>query len=176
MGLLDAFAERTVAILTSAYPVGAPYIPAGTFTVGEVFLPAQNPKFPTGAVVDRRFDFVWKSMGFDINGSEVGVQGPWVRDPRLEIRVQYKIAQPPGLAPPKTELVLGALEAATRKALNDVALIQWAMTRPGAYADLAIGVLFEEDATADKADALRAIGTTRVTVLKSQSVVSSPGV
>lgn len=177
-GILDPVSERVSAIMTGAYPVGSPYIPAGTFTVGQVFLPAQNPRFPGGtakAAANRRFDLVWGPLAFDPPGSENGTQGPWVRSATLAVRAQYEIAQPRALAPSDRELVLGALELATRRALDDAAVIQWALLRPGAFADLAIGVLLEEPATAEKVDSVRAVGTTRARFLIEQSATASPG-
>lgn len=174
MAFLDALSTRIAAIVAGTYPVGSPYIPAGTFTAGGVFLPAQNPRFPAGAVVERRFDLIWQRLGFDPEGSENGVQGPWNRVADLVIRVQYKITQAPSLAPSTTELVLGAQELASRKALDDAALIQWALLRPGAFAGLATGVLLGES-TPEKTDSQRLVGTTRVRFLKTQSIETSPG-
>lgn len=175
MALLDDLATRAAAIVAGTYPSGSPYLTAGTFTAGGVYLPAQNARFPTGAVVERRFDLLWESLAFDPPGSESGTQGPWVRDARLLVRVQYKLTQAPALAPSTTELVLGALEGATRHALDDAAAIHWAFLRPGAWSGLAIGALLDQPATAEKADSMRVVGTTRVRFLVSQSAASSPG-
>lgn len=175
-GFLDDLSARIGAILAGSFPVGAPWIPAETFTVGGTFLPAQNPRFPATAIVERRFDIVWQSLSFDPLGSENSTQGPWVRSARALVRVQYKIRQAPALAPSRSELVLGALETATRRALDDAALIQWALLRPGAFTDLAVGALLDQDATAEKVDTMRVVGTTRVRFLVSQSAVTSPGI
>lgn len=177
-GLLDAVAARAAAIIAGAYPVGTPYLTAGAFVAGAVFLPNENARFPAGAskaAANRRFDFVWGALGFDPPGSESSTSGPWVRTATLSVRVQYEIVQPRALAPSDRELVLGALELATRRALDDAAAIQWALLRPGAFADLAVGVLLEEPATAEKVDSVRAVGTTRARFLIAQSAVTSPG-
>jgi hypothetical protein len=177
-GLLDSLSTRVSAILTGTHPSGTPYLTAGVFCAGQVSLPAQNARFPGGAAkaaANRRFDLAWSPLGFDPPGSENGAQGPWVRTATLTIRVQYEIQQPRALTPTDRELALGALEVATRRALDDAAVIQWALLRPGAFADLAIGVLLEEPATAEKVDSVRAVGTTRARFLVSQSAVTSPG-
>lgn len=178
MAFLDALSARVSAILTGAYPVGAPYLTADALVAGAVFMPNENPEFPGGtrrASMSRKFDLVWGALGFDPPGSENSTSGPWVRTASLTIRVQYEVARPPKLAPSDRELVLGALELATRRALNDAAAIQWALLRPGAFAGLAIGPLLEEPASAEKVDSLRALGTTRVRFLISQSIETSPG-
>lgn len=177
MALLDALAARIAAIVAGTYPAAPsdPYIPAGTFAAGGVFLPAQNPRFPSTAIVERRFDLVWERLGFDPQGSENSTQGPWNREADLLIRVQYKIVQAPALAPTSTELVLGALEAASRKALNDAALIQWALLRPTAFTGIATGALLG-DATPEKSDSQRMVGIARVRFLLPQSIVTAPGV
>lgn len=181
-GLLDDIDARVSAIVAGAYPAspGSPYIPASTFTAGEVFLPAENARFPnTGAAkvtANRLFDLTWPTLSFDPPGSENGLSGPWVRSATLVVRVQYALARPPKLAPSTAELALGAMRVASRRALSDAALIQWALLRPGAFAGLAIGVLLDQDATVEKADAQRAVGLTRVRFLVAQSAVTSPGV
>lgn len=179
-GLLDDIAGRATAILTGAWPEApaSPYLTAGTFSASPVMMPMQNPDFPGGtrkAYANRRFDFVWERLAFDPPGSENGCQGPWVRAATLVVRVQYEVVRPNKLAPTDNNLVLGALEAATRHALDDAAAIQWALLRPGAFSGLAIGVLLDQDATAESADSLRALGVTRVRFLLSQSAVTSPG-
>lgn len=178
-GLLDSISARVSAILTGAYPASpsSPYIAASTFTAGAVFLPAQNARFPAAAKVqtNRLFDLAWSPLTFDPQGSENGTDGPWVRSATLTIRVQYALALPPSLAPTSAELTLGALELATRRALDDAAVIQWALLRPGAFQGLAIGCLLDAPATAEKADQLRAVGTTKVRFLVSQPATTTPG-
>lgn len=176
-GLLDPISARASAIIAGTHPLGAPYLPPNIFVPGQVYLPAQNARLPKGAKVqsNRLFDFVWGPLAFDPPGSENGSSGPWVRTATLSIRVQYASVQPPTLALTDRELVLGALEVATRRALDDAAVIQWALLRPGAFAGVAIGVLLDQDATAEKADALRVVGTTRVRFLLEQSAEASPG-
>ena len=178
MTLLASIATRASAILTGTYPVGTPYLTASTFAETPVMMPLQNPEFPGGsrkAAANRRFDLTWERLGFDPPGSENGCNGPWVRSATLLVRVQYEIARPNKLAPPDADLALGALEAASRHAIDDAAAIQWAFLRPGAFADLALGVLLDQDAAVEKADSLRAVGSTRVRFLVAQSAASSPG-
>lgn len=180
MALLDILSARASAIVTGAYPVAPedPYITAGTFSATPVMMPMENADFPGGtlkAAANRRFDFVWERLAFDPPGSENSAQGPWVRDARLLVRVQYEVVRPNRLAPPAVDLTLGALELATRRALNDAAVIQWAFLRPGAWSGVAIGALLDQDVTAEKVDALRVVATTRVRFLLSQLITSSPG-
>jgi len=180
MALLDAISARASAIVTGAYPASPsdPYITADTFSATAVMMPMENPDFPGGALkaaANRRFDFAWERLGFDPQSSENGTQGPWVRTAYLLVRVQYEVVRPNRLAPPDLDLALGALELATRRALNDASVIQWAFLRPAAWSGVAIGALLDQDVTAEKVDSLRVVATTRVRFLLSQSIASSPG-
>lgn len=179
MALVDDIATRLRAIIGGTYPSPTPYITLGTFDTTETFLPKANARFPSGtrsAIKDRRCDIAWESLVFDPEGSENSTQGPWVRSATARISVQYELQHPDPATPTDVPLSIGALERATRWALDDAALIQWACLRPGAFDGLAIGVLLVDPVTAAREGQHRAIGTTRVRFLLSQSATTSPGI
>jgi hypothetical protein len=179
MALLDGLAERLRAIIAGEHPPVSPWIPAGTLDLSPVHLPTQNARFPAStrsAVKDRRCTVAWERLTFDPVGSENTSQGPWVRGATATITVQYEVVHPAAPTPTTIALSVGALERATRWALDDAALLQWAVMRPGAFDGFAIGVAVVGEATAARIDQHRVAGVTRVRFLLSQPATTSPGV
>jgi hypothetical protein len=175
--LLDPVRTRLAAIIAGTYPVGSPYIPAGTFTERQIALPQSNPSFPGGsqsAALNRAFDLAWPTSDFDPAGVENGSQGPFVRAQIFELRVQYAVQLPPALSPLPTELALGAMEVASRRAQDDAARIVWALLQPGAWTGAAIGLLRLEPVTVAKADRIRAFATLRGVIGVSMSAATAP--
>lgn len=180
MALLDALSTRITAILDGSHAATSAVITPSLFTAGRVFLPAQNPEFPSGtasAAAERRWDLAWKRLAYDNTPphAENAAQGPWVRLAYFDLRVQYALVRPNALAPRDRQLVLGALELATRKALDDLALIEFAFYRPGAWTGVALDFERDADATAAPADELRVVGTLSGFLRFSQSASTSPG-
>lgn len=175
--LTDPVRTRLVAILEGTYPVGSPYIPAGTFTEGRVALPLSNPGFPGGAqsaAANRTFDLQWPTTDFDPPGVENGSDGPWVRAVTFVLRVQYAVTLPKALTPLPTELSLGAMEVASRRAQDDAARIVWALQQPGAWTGAAIGLLRLDPVTVTKADRVRAVALIRGVIGVSMSAAAAP--
>lgn len=175
--LLDPVRTRLAAILTGSYPTGTPYIPASTFAESRIALPQANPSFPGGAqsaAVNRAFDLAWPTSDFDPAGAENGAQGPWVRAQIFVLRVQYAVQLPRPLTPLPTELSLGALELATRRAQDDAARIVWALLQPAAWADAAVGLLSIEPVQVAKEDRLRVVATIRGRIGVSMSAATAP--
>ncbi len=175
--LLDPVRTRLAAILAGTYPTGSPYIPAGTFTESQIALPQANPSFPGGsqsAALNRAFDLTWPTSDFDPAGVENGAQGPFVRAVVFELRVQYALQLPRALTPLPTELALGAMEVASRRAQDDAARIVWALLRPGAWTGAAIGILRLDPVTVTKADRIRAVAMIRGVVGVSMSTATAP--
>jgi hypothetical protein len=166
--LLDPVRTRLAAIIAGTYPVGSPYIPAGTFTERQIALPQSNPSFPGGS------QSAALNRAFDLAGVENGSQGPFVRAVLFELRVQYAVQLPPALSPLPTELALGALELASRRAQDDAARIVWALLQPGAWTGAAIGLLRLEPVTVAKADRIRAFATLRGVIGVSMSAATAP--
>lgn len=177
--LLDPITARLTAILGGAYPASpaTPYVPASTFTPGVVYLPHQNPEYPSGtsrAAANRRWDLAWTSLDFDPSGTENASQGPWTRRAAFTLQVQYEIARPEALAPRDRQLALGALSVASQRALDDATLLEWAFLRPAAWSGVAIGYLRTEPITVTQADTVRAVARIAGTILFQQSAVTAP--
>ena len=175
--LLDPVRTRLAAILTGAWPVVSPYIPAGTFTESAIALPLANPSFPAGAqsaAINRAFDLAWPTSDFDPGGGENGSQGPWGRAQVFELRVQYAWQLPRAHTPLPTELSLGALEVASRRAQDDAARLVWALQQPGAWTGAAIGLLRLDPVTVTKADRVRAVALIRGVIGVSMSAAAAP--
>lgn len=175
--LLDPVRTRLAAILAGTYPVGAPYIPAGTFTESQIALPQANPSFPAGsqsAAINRAFDLTWPTSDFDPAGVEDGSQGPFIRAQVFELRVQYAVQLPKALTPLPTELSLGAMELASRHAHDDAARIIWALQQPGAWTGAAIGLLRLDPVTVAKADRVRAVALIRGVIGVEMSAATAP--
>jgi hypothetical protein len=150
---------------------------AGIFTPGVVYLPHQNPEYPGGtsrAAANRRWDLVWTQLDFDPSGTENASQGPWVRRAAFSLRVQYELARPEALAPRDRQLTLGALAAASQRALDDATLVEWAFLRPAAWSGVAIGYQRAEPITVAQVDTVRAVATLSGSILFSQSAVTAP--
>lgn len=175
--LLDPVRTRLAAILTGDYPVGSPYIPAGTFTESRIALPQPNPAFPAGAqsaAINRAFDLQWPTSDFDPAGVENGAQGPFVRAVLFELRAQYAVQLPRAHTPQPTELSLGAMEVASRRAQDDAARIAWALLRPGAWTGAAIGLMRLDPVTVTKADRVRAVALIRGVIGVEMSAATAP--
>lgn len=177
--LLDPITARLSAILGGTYPASpaTPYVPPSTFTPGVVFLPHQNPEYPSGtakAAANRRWDLVWTQLDFDPSGTENASQGPWVRRASFSLRVQYELARPEALAPRDRQLVLGALAAASQRALDDATLVEWAFLRPAAWSGVAIAYQRAEPVTVAQVDTVRAVATLSGSILFQQSAVTAP--
>lgn len=175
--LLDPVRTRLVAILSGTYPALAPYIPPSTFTESQVALPQANPGFPAGAqsaAANRAFDLTWPTSDFDPAGVENGSQGPFVRAVIFELRVQYAVQLPRAHTPLPTELALGAMEVASRRAQDDAARIVWALQQPGAWTGAAIGLLRLDPVTVTKADRVRAVALIRGVIGVSMSAATAP--
>lgn len=175
--LLDPVRTRLAAILSGTYPVGSPYITAGTLTESRIALPQANPAFPAGAqsaAINRAFDLTWPTSDFDPPGVEDGAQGPHVRAVTFVLRVQYSATLPRALQPLPTELSLGALELATRHAQDDAARIVWALQQPGAWTSAAIGLLSLEPVRVAKEDRVRVVATITGRIGIAMSAATAP--
>ena len=177
--LLDPIKARLSAILAGTYPTAPadPYLPAATFLERKVFVPVHNPLFPGGvqrAQLSRKFDLAWESMDAAPSGTPNGRQGPWLREVRFTLTVQYESTRPPALAPNVTEFTLGALESATRHALDDAMAIEWALLQPEAWTGVAVGYRRLSPVTASKADSLRAVSKLAAVVIFQQSAAARP--
>ena len=180
MAFLDAVQTRLAALIAGAYPAspgpGDRVIPAGTFTMGRVFLPAQNPEWPRIALT-RQYDLVYREQEYDADDptAENQHQGPHVRRVSVDVRVQYALERPTALAPRDRELVLGALTTATLHAQNDGTLLEWVLAYPASWAGVAIGCTRSGRITAAKVDTLRVALTVPLLILVEQNITSSPG-
>jgi hypothetical protein len=132
---------RVLAIVGGTYPALSPYIPAGTFTGGDVFLPAGNPRFPKDFVANRHYDLLWGGLGYDADGgAENASDGPHILLHRATVRVQYVVKAAPALAPRDRELVLGGETAARLRAQQDARLLTWALNHAGAWTGVCPGL------------------------------------
>lgn len=177
--LLDPITARLSAILGGTYPASpaTPYVPPSTFTPGVVFLPHQNPEWPSGAAkaaANRRWDLAWTSLDFDPSGTENASQGPWTRRATFDLRVQYEIARPDALAPRDRQLALGALSVASQRALDDATMVEWAFLRPAAWSGVAIGYQRTEPITVTQVDTVRAVARIAGVILFQQSAATAP--
>ena len=146
---------RVLAIMAGTYPVGTPYLVAGTFTLGSVHLPHQNPQWPTGLVLNRHFDLLWGGGGYDAaGGAENATDGPHVLQHRATLRVQYVVTRPGALVPRDKELVLGAETAARLRAQQDARPLLWALNHRGAWEGACAGLLSISHRI-EKADVMR---------------------
>ena len=124
-GYLTPATERLLALLAGTYPATATpparQIPPGTFVLGASRPVGEEGQFPA-ADYDRRFDLEWTAgeYGGRASDAENQMQGPHVRRAYATLRVSYALAaaQDAGLSP---------REGATRKALEDAAVIEWAI-------------------------------------------------
>ncbi len=177
--LLDSITARLTAILGGAYPASpaTPYVPAGTFTPGVVFLPHQNPEWPSGtakAAANRRWDLVWRAATWDARGYEGSAGGPWVRRLAFNLRVQYEIVRPAALAPRDRALVLGALAVASSRAMSDLLEVQRIFMIDDAWAGAAMAYVPSPDAlTVDQRDSVTLVGTLRGAFLVEQSAMTA---
>lgn len=180
MALLDAVQTRLLALLAGTYTTGGRYCPASTFVAGEIFLPQQNPRFPSGtasAALNRRFDLHWRALAYEgpNANAENELLSPVVRAADLDLLVQYAITLPPALTPPTTELALGAMAAASQRALNDAALIEWALAWTPNWSGVAVECVRRAPSTTAKRDALCLTLTIPLRILVSQDTSSTPG-
>lgn len=180
MALFDAVHARLLALLSGAYPL-APgpadrALPRETFTLGQVFLPAQNPQWPK-VVVTRQYDLVYRELEYDAEDptSENQHQGPHLRRLSVDVRVQYLLEVPRALAPRDRQLALGALTTATLRAMGDGALLEWVLVWPGSWAEVAVGCTRSGKTTVGKVDELRVLLTVPLELLVAQDIVESPG-
>lgn len=180
MALLDAVQARLLALLAGTYTTGGRYCPPSTFVAGEVFLPRQNPRFPSGtasAALNRRFDLHWRSLAYEgpNPNAENELLSPVVRAADVDLLVQYAITLPPALAPTDTELALGAMTAASLRALDDAALIEWAVAWTPNWSGVAIECIRRGPSTTAKRDSLCLTLTIPLRILLSQDTSTTPG-
>lgn len=181
MALFDAVHARLVALIAGTYPVtpgpGDRAVPAGTFTAGKVWLPAQNPEWPKVAVT-RQYDLVFHDVEYDGDDptAENQHQSPHIRRVLVDVRVQYNLERPQALAPRDREIVLGALTTATLRAQNDGALLEWVLAYPESWQGVAIGCTRAGRIAAAKVDTLRVALTVPLLILAEQDITTSPGV
>lgn len=195
MPLLTDIKARILALMAGTYPAVSDVmhrvIPAGTFTLGQIYLPQENPEFPAGADyagIDRVYDVVATSLQYDgVDASAVNsanpYQGPHVRDFAFEIRIQYGINRPTPLAPRELELAMGALTDASFNGLSDLAVLEWCFLGPTAWgadglggSKIAMGWMRTGPSVTVKVDKLRMEARMPGRLLFSQSAVTSPGV
>lgn len=175
MAAIDAIQVRLLAIVGGTYPVGSPYIPAGTFTLRAVHLPHANPSFPSTAVLNRDFDLLWQSGRYDGTDTDNTTDGPLIRRVAATLRVQYKVTLPAALVPRDKELALGAETAARARAADDGELLAWALGQPAAWSGVCPGLVSIAWAV-EKVDAMRVLLSVPLVWLREQSAVTSPGV
>ena len=180
MGLAADLLTRLQGLLAGTYTAGGRYVSGVTFTAGQVYLPQENPEWPD-VVVDRQWDLHWSPEGLplrwdtaDPQGQANPHQGPHVTQVGALLRVHYEITRPEAVAPRETELVMGALAAATRKATDDAAALRFLLIWPPNWTDIAITCMVGPITTA-KADTLRVVSTIPLTWLVSTSAVTAPG-
>lgn len=180
MALTTNLRTRLAALLAGTYTTGGRYVTGVTFTESPVFLPQENPKWPD-VVVDRTWDLHWSPPGQPLRwytaSRQVNVyESPHITELGAVLRVQYEIAHPEQLAQRSSELVLGEIEAASRKATDDAAALRYILHyTPNWNGDgTAIDCWVGEIAT-QKADELRLVTTIPLTWLVSMSGVEPPG-
>lgn len=181
--LLADITTRIAATLAGTHPASGTFpnrqITPGTFTPGQVFLPAENARFPQKAAVtrSREYDVIWTALEYaepDRFGANA-YQGPHVRLAQFTIRMVYPIRQPPALAPTDSELVLGALSIATRKALEDAAVIEWCWSYQPTWSGVALRWKRTGPATAPKVNDLQVHMLLPGELLFAQSAITMPG-
>lgn len=180
MALLDAVQTRLLALLAGTYTTGGRYCPTSTFVAGEIFLPQQNPRFPSGsqsAALNRRFDLHWRALTYEgpNANAENELLSPVVRAADVDLLVQYAITLPNALAPTTTELALGAMTTASLRALDDAALIEWALAWTPNWSGVAIECVRRAPSTTAKRDALCLLLTIPLRILVSQDTSATPG-
>lgn len=181
MAYLDAVYTRLVALLAGSYPAspgpGDRVIPAGTFTMGKVWLPAQNPEWPRVAVT-RQYDLVFSPPTFDrYSPTAVNTRdATWYRELAIDVRIQYALERPQSLAPRDRELVLGALTTATLRAAGDSMLLERALLWRENWTGVALGARLRVAPVAPKVDTLRVVLTFPLLLTLSQDATTSPGV
>ena len=183
MALLTDITARIAATLNGSYPSSATspnrQITPGTFAPGAIFMPAENAKFPKAAVAtrERQYDLVWDALEYAAPDplGENSYQGPHVRRARFTLRMVYTVTQPNQLTPAAAELVLGGLSVATRKALEDAAVIEWCWMHPPTWSSVALGWKRTGPATAVKVNALQVHMLLPGELLFSQSATTMPG-
>ena len=180
MALTDDILTRLQSLLAGTYTTGGRYVTGATFTAGQVYLPQENPEWPD-VVVDRAYDLHWSPadlpLAFDVDtpeGQENTFQGPHITRVGALLYVHYELTRPEAVAPRETELVLGALNAATRKATDDGAALRWMLHHTPNWLNVAVGCGVGRITTA-KADTVRVVSTIPLTWLVSVSAVTSPG-
>lgn len=175
--VVDDVAARLRAILSGSYPVATPYLASSIFVEQQVTVPQANPAFPAGsqsAALDRRFELLWPDAGWNPGPEENGSQGPWIRGLAFALRMQYAVRLPRALAPTSSELALGAMELASRRAQSDAIAIEWALLRPGAWDGVAVGVTALKRSAVAKDGRTRAVLTISGEIAVSVSVASAP--
>lgn len=180
-GYLTAPLARIKAILAGTYPA-APgptdrQIPPATFAAGSYRLPLENPAFPA-VTFERRFDLFWVSGKYTpgASGSENQSQGPHLRELAADLLVSYAITLPPTLTPPAESLLFGALTAASTKAAEDEAVVEWALCwKDNWLATDIVSIARRADWTCKKADTLRLVLTVPLDVIVQVAGVTSPG-
>lgn len=180
MALLDTLETRLLAILDGSYTAGGRSIPASTFVLGTIFYPKANPRYPAGtssAAINRRFDLHWRELAYEgpNPSAENELQSPAVRAADADLTVQYAIALPNALAPTDTELKLGALNTASKRALNDAALIEWALAWTANWSGVAIECVRRGPSTAVRRDELCLVLTMPLRILLAQDTTVTPG-
>lgn len=180
MALTDDLLTRLQGLLAGTYTTGGRYVTGATFVQSNVYLPQENPEWPD-VVVDRTWDLHWSPgdlpLRFDVatdNEQENTYQGPHVTQVGALLRVQYELTRPENAAPRDTELVMGALSTATKKATDDAAVLRWMLHHTPNWSGVAIGCSVGRVTTA-KADTVRVVSQIPLTWLVSVSAVTSPG-
>lgn len=181
MAFLDDIHTRLAALIAGTYPAvpgpGDRVVPSGTFTMGKLWLPAQNPEFPRVAVT-RQYDLVYSPPTFDRqNPLAVNTRdGTWYRELAIDVRIQYALERPQSLAPRDRELVLGALTTATRRAAGDAMLLERVLLWRENWTGVALGARLRAAPTAPKVDTIRVMLTFPLLLTLSQDATVSPGV
>lgn len=181
MAFLDAVQTRLAALIAGTYPAtpgpGDRAVPVGTFTVGRVFLPAQNPEWPKVALT-RQYDLVFSPPIFDrYSPTAVNTRdATWYRELAVDVRIQYALERPQSLAPRDRELVLGALTTATLRAAGDSMLLERALLWRENWTGVALGARLRIAPTAGKVDTLRVGLVFPLLLTLSQDATVSPGV
>ena len=180
MALTDDILTRLQGLLAGTYTTGGRYVTGATFTASPVYLPQENPEWPD-VVVDRTWDLHWSPpdlpLAFDVDtaeGQENTFQGPHITRVGALLHVQYELTRPEAVAPRETELVLGAISAATKKATDDGAALRWLLHHTPNWLNVAVACHVGRVTTA-KADTVRVVSTIPLTWLVSVSAVTSPG-
>lgn len=177
---LDTIETRLLALLAGTYTAGGRYVPAGTLTQASIFYPKANPRFPSGsqsAAVSRRFDLHWRALAYEGPNAhaENELQSPVILAPEVDLLVQYAIALPSALAPTDTELKLGAMALASKRALRDARLIEWAVAWTPNWSGVAIQCVRRATATTRKRDELCLELTVPLRFLVEHDTTTTPG-